>query len=367
MTVWIHSPFDNLPHEGFRRQRYWLMAEAFAAAGHSVVYWTGDFNHGTKARRVLTTPVSSPVELKLVSVRPYRRNVSLGRVLSHLLYARRLKKALVGSPNLVVSATPTLGSATVLLDYAKAVGARFVIDIQDAWPETFGRLGLPRVFLSPLARTAKRLYRESDAVTGVSERYRTIAARDDYAVFPHGILPGEPVAEPAETPTRLLYLGNLGEGYDLKTVLQALARDTRLSLDIAGKGPREADLKALAAELGLKSRVRFWGYLAAEDLRARLAAADVGLIPMRDDSWVGLPYKLGDYLAAGLPVLSSLHGECGRLLETEKVGATYDFGSSASLLEALGKLPGGRVALPESLRADLIYRRYVAFALSAAS
>ena len=32
MTVWIQNPFDNLPCEGYRKQRYWLMAEAFARA-----------------------------------------------------------------------------------------------------------------------------------------------------------------------------------------------------------------------------------------------------------------------------------------------------------------------------------------------
>ena len=49
MTVWIQNPFDNLPCEGYRKQRYWLMAEAFARAGHSVVLWTSDFSHGAKA------------------------------------------------------------------------------------------------------------------------------------------------------------------------------------------------------------------------------------------------------------------------------------------------------------------------------
>ena len=51
MTVWIQNPFDNLPQEGFRKQRYWLMAEAFVRAGHDVVYWTSDFSHATKAPR----------------------------------------------------------------------------------------------------------------------------------------------------------------------------------------------------------------------------------------------------------------------------------------------------------------------------
>ena len=51
MKVWIECPFDNLPEEGYRKQRYRLMAEAFLSEGHEVVYWTTDFNHGTKARR----------------------------------------------------------------------------------------------------------------------------------------------------------------------------------------------------------------------------------------------------------------------------------------------------------------------------
>ena len=32
MTVWIVNPFDNLPPEGYRPQRYWLMSRAFAEA-----------------------------------------------------------------------------------------------------------------------------------------------------------------------------------------------------------------------------------------------------------------------------------------------------------------------------------------------
>ena len=53
MNIWIINPFDNLPLEGFRPQRYWLMSQAFAAAGHDVTLFTTDFNHTTKKRRVV--------------------------------------------------------------------------------------------------------------------------------------------------------------------------------------------------------------------------------------------------------------------------------------------------------------------------
>ena len=82
---------------------------------------------------------------------------------------------------------------------------------------------------------------------------------------------------------------------------------------------------------------------------------------MRDDSWVGMPNKLFDYLAAGLRVASSLDGECGELLRRERIGAVYDFASPDSLLAALGLLRDSSAAasFPEFLRADSIYPEYV--------
>jgi len=58
VEIWIANPFDNLPPEGGRPQRYWLMARAFARAGHRVTLWTSDFSHARKAPRVLARGVS---------------------------------------------------------------------------------------------------------------------------------------------------------------------------------------------------------------------------------------------------------------------------------------------------------------------
>ena len=79
MTVWIENPFDNLPAEGFRPQRYWLMAEAFAKAGHNVTLWTSDFSHAKKAPRILSK-VEAPFRLKLIKTPPYSGNVSFKRI-----------------------------------------------------------------------------------------------------------------------------------------------------------------------------------------------------------------------------------------------------------------------------------------------
>lgn len=372
MKVFVHSPFDNLPCEGFRKQRYWLMAEAFAAAGHDVSYFTSDFNHGTKRRRAAAPGTVDGIDVHLVHAPPYSKNVSLRRALSHVAYARRLERAALqcAKPDVVVSAVPTLGAASAAMRVARRAGARFVLDVQDAWPETFYRL-LPRGFswlgrllLAPMHHEAKRLYREADVVTGVSERYRALTGRSDFFVAYHGI--EAPEEAPSALPRRsgaIVYAGNLGSGYDLETVLEAVRREKSLSLDIAGAGPREAALRKSAADLVAEGRVKFHGYLPGDKLGALLRTSSVGVIPMRDDSWVGLPYKLCDYLAAGLPVASSLHGECGDLLARERVGCTYDFGSCESFLEAVKRISdsgiAGAVRLPESLDASRIYAEYV--------
>ena len=137
----------------------------------------------------------------MIPVLPYRKNVSFSRIISHVLYARNFKRTArnavkrgdLAKPDIIIAATPTLGAASAALSLARRFGAKFVIDVQDAWPETFYRL-LPRGFkwlgailFLPMHLAARRLYREADVVTGVSRRYQAITGRDDYYLAYHGI------------------------------------------------------------------------------------------------------------------------------------------------------------------------------------
>jgi glycosyltransferase involved in cell wall biosynthesis len=92
-------------------------------------------------------------------------------------------------------------------------------------------------------------------------------AEDDFTVIHYGIEPGlEPEPYADEAP-RLLCVGRLIpiKGHDV--LLRAVARARRvvrdLTLDIAGSGPLETELRAQAAELGLGDAVRFLGQVAS--------------------------------------------------------------------------------------------------------
>ena len=353
MIVWIQNPFDNLPIEGFRKQRYWLMAEAFVRAGHRVVLWTTDFNHTTKKKRVVKEELEAGFEVREVPTMPYRKNVGLERVKSHREYAKAWEKTVeaeAARPDLIVTSIPTISAAEAALRIGRRCGAKVIVDVMDAWPETFERLAphgfrwLAKIALGGLRRRARRLYREADCVTGVCARYRELTGREDYHQTYHGIeIEPErrdlPHAEPPRKGVRIVYAGNLGLTYDLGTAIRGL-KGANATLDIAGKGQGEEVWKALVGELGLDSRVRFHGYLDAETLKTLLTASDVGLVPMPADSFVGVPYKFADYAASGLAILSSLGGESEDLLRAYGCGEGYAAGDPRSFALALEKLSG---------------------------
>ena len=374
MTVWIVNPFDNLPLEGNRPQRYWLLARAFARAGHDVTLWTSDFSHARKAKRVLRGPdhgerklgrrgvvrssgETPDFQVVLVETPAYRANIGLRRIWSHRVFARRWRE-LTGNaplPDVLVTSLPplALGRAAGALHAAQTL---WIVDVMDAWPETFERI-VPRALLAPLRGVAKRIYCGADAVTAVAERYvelvRTYGAACPMQVFHHGIehVDGGPVPVRTDRAFRLAYAGNMGASYDLATVVEAMKGLDGVELDLAGSGPDEAALRARAAGC---ARIRFHGYLGDRALREMLSACDAAVIPMFDASCVGVPYKIADYAAAGLPILNTLRGETACLLRDYAAGTTYPAGDGAALRAAVAAWrarPHARVGASSGRRA----------------
>ena len=381
MTVWIQNPFDNLPSEGYRKQRYWLMAEAFVRAGHDVVYWTSSFSHAKKMMRDQGSGIRDQgIEVRFIPTLPYSKNVSLARIRSHRAYANEwLRLAQSNNPTiqqsnnppLIISSCPTLSGAAVALTIGRALGCKVVVDVQDAWPETFERLApkglgwLARLLLAPVRRIARRIYREADLVTGVCDRYRELTGRSDYYRAYLGIEKGigdqgSGIRDRGWTAgvnrkIRLVYSGNLGKSYDLGTVVKAVEANGDFELDVAGFG----DFSCACP------RVRNHGMLSAPDLQALYAQCDVGIVPMTDESWVGIPNKFFDYSAAGLSIISSLGGESAGLLGKYRCGVTYRHGDAPSLAAAVRQVMAfergtSRTMCAAEFDARTIYDAYVA-------
>lgn len=174
MKVWIINPFDNLPVEGYRPQRYWLMAEAFVRAGHEVTYWTQDWSHAKKSRRSICA--ETPFALKFIHVPGYSRNICLRRIWSHWRYAARWAAAArdASVPQLVIVSSPPLLIGRAVRRFCARTGAKYVVDIMDAWPETFERVA-PRWALGWMRCVARDNYRSAAGITAVAQRYLDLA------------------------------------------------------------------------------------------------------------------------------------------------------------------------------------------------
>ena len=142
----------------------------------------------------------------------------------------------------------------------------------------------------------------------------------------------------------------MNEGYDLKTVVQAVRKcketgDISIHLHFAGTGSQEPALKQYCQEHQLLSHpavVTFHGQLDKKRVNELLLNADIGLVANKPETLVACPYKAAEYAAAGLPILSCLEGGelHGQLLREYNAGSEYKEGDVDSLYSAIEKCNG---------------------------
>ena len=167
----------------------------------------------------------------------------------------------------------------------------------------------------PSAFTADRL-RE----VGVPLREPTVLAN---------FLPDAEFAEapPAGPPRHALFAGRLVPEKGLETAVEAAAL-AGVPLAIAGSGPEEPALRALAGRL--EADVRFLGRLGSEELAEARRAAAFCVIPSRWDE--PCPYAAIESMAAGVPVLASAMGALPWMVGPESVLPARDAGRWAEAM-----------------------------------
>jgi glycosyltransferase involved in cell wall biosynthesis len=147
---------------------------------------------------------------------------------------------------------------------------------------------------------------------------------------------------PRPDATDIVCLGELRavKGFDVLiealSILKAAGR--RVTATIAGEGPDQAELRALAEELEVTDQVRFVGYRPA---REAFALGRMMVIPSRAES---LPYVILEAAAGGVPIVSTRVGgipeifgpDSDHLIEPDDVGALA--GAIARALDAPAEL-----------------------------
>lgn len=353
MIVWIVNPFDRLPGESGRPGRYWTLAEILSRRGHEVVWWSSGFSHGSKTRRKLENANDKVAAVRLLDTQPYRRNVSLARIVNHRqfanrfyqLAARELREYPYLRPDRIVVSLPPISPANLAIGLRDEYGGKVIVDIQDAWPETFYRLVpgtgkahdyLSRLFLSPWHRQAQNAYVNADAITAVAQTYVDLSGANNRGQPNYVAYLGAPFRQldallkadrRSVSPFTFVYLGSMSMNYDLETVLEAARlmtqADSSFRIVIAGKGPYEQKLRRRCKELDLESVIEFRGYLEYDQVVKLLGESHCALNTIVPESYCAMPNKVADYFGAGLPVINSIPGELAGLIKANDAGAYY--------------------------------------------
>lgn len=141
---------------------------------------------------------------------------------------------------------------------------------------------------------------------------------------------------------RFTYLGLMEMPRGIVDVLDAAAALCReampIEVDLIGDGRDLAFFRARASALDLSpSTVRFHGRLENREALRLVATADVGLVPHHaDESWnTTIPNKLFDYMAAGLPVITSDAIPSARVVRATEAGLVYRSQDAADLARCM--------------------------------
>ncbi len=371
MHVFLVTAFEPIPSDHVRPMRYMGLANQLITQGHRVTILTTTFFHHTKAHRFdKDTIYEVEPNYRVVILRSwsYGRNISIRRFLADWQLAQRLREYLpsLPKPDVIVAALPPLSTVSTVLEYGVHHDVPVVVDVIDPWPDLFVTLVPPlaqpaaRRLLWPFYRQVGKIMQQASGLSSISDTYLQWGAKlsDDPDQPKRVFYPAVDVSSVAHTGAqmetkhiasnnnkiRFVYAGALSRAYDVETIIEcARILDTE-GLDcveflIAGNGPKSESLVQMANGL---PNVKLLGWLGAEDLAYLLAESHVGIACYSRYATQSITYKLFDYLAAGLPILTSLPGEMSDLIVRERVGEIYpteDPVALARLVKELAEKP----------------------------
>jgi glycosyltransferase involved in cell wall biosynthesis len=178
-------------------------------------------------------------------------------------------------------------------------------------------------------------------------------------VVPHAVS-APAVPEASSDGRTLVFAGRLVPQKALSVAFEAVRRNERVTLLVAGDGPERARIEAEAP-----SNVRLLGAQPRERVFELLRSADATLL---SSDWESFGLVAAESLALGTPVLAAAAGGVAEVVENERNGLLVPAGDAAGLAEAIRRYFADpelrarlRAAAADSVRdlaPDLVYPRY---------
>jgi glycosyltransferase involved in cell wall biosynthesis len=318
------------------------LCRALAARGHDIRVLTarlpdGGFSEGGEGYQVIRVP----------SWRTSRFAVSFVEMASYILVGIRpgLAQIRQWQPDLIHAhfAVPTGALAYAL---SRWTGVPYVLtvhlgDVPGGVPEKTDRWFR---FVDPFTPP---IWQRAGKVIAVSEYTKKLADARYHVpvdVIPNGIQLQHSDAKSVSDPPRLIFAGRFQPQKNLLFLLDALdcVRDLPWLLELVGDGPQRGKLEEKAEHLGLQDRIAFRGWITPDEVRSKLRASDLLVMPSLSE---GLPVVGVEALAQGVAIAATAAGGLAELVQDGRNGILCPVGDGDCYIDGLRRCLADREAL----------------------
>lgn len=327
------------------------IAPALVGRGHNVTVLTGLPNYPKGVifdgyedkinRRLLDREYEAQYGVRIIrcNMRPRKKGIK-NLMLNYLSFAYKARKEVAkldGNYDVVLSYQ--LSPITMVIPaiiYKRKWGKPLLLYCLDIWPESAkAHIRKPFNLLYSFIKALSRwVYNQCDRVLVTSRPFiEYLNGQNRVPLSKLAYLPQHSDSSMIEmnltaennSIADFMFAGNLGAGQNLTTIIDAatiIGPRSDYKIHFVGDGSQREILEQMVRDRNLQNNIIFHGNQKRSDMPLFYKKADVLLITLRGNNFVGntMPGKLQMYMTTGKPILGAINGAANEVITESKCG-----------------------------------------------
>ncbi len=304
----------------------------YVKKGYDVIYVTSDFDHMTKKRYCFNEYKNS----KQLHVISYKKNLSISRILSHLMFSYKTFYMLLAcKPELVYVEVPNNSLVKSSAKYKKINNAEIIVDVFDMWPESMPvktknmivnrGFNIWRNFRNKNLKFADQIWIECDYYRELlSAQKINLPMETKYLTLENAETSIE--TKVSEDEIDLCYLGSINNIIDIsliEKIVSELAKNKRTRIHIIGDGERKDEFLEILKQNSIEI-IDHGKVYEIDKLQEIFNQCWFGVNVLREGLAIGITMKSISYFRGGLPIINTVQGDTSRFIEECNIGINVD-------------------------------------------
>lgn len=304
----------------------------YVKKGYDVIYVTSDFDHMTKKRYCFNEYKNS----KQLHVISYKKNLSISRILSHLMFSYKTFYMLLAcKPELVYVEVPNNSLVKSSAKYKKINNAEIIVDVFDMWPESMPvktknmivnwGFDIWRNFRNKNLKFADQIWIECDYYRELlSAQKINLPMETKYLKLKNAETSIE--MKVSEEEIDLCYLGSINNIIDIsliEKIVSEFAKNKRTRIHIIGDGERKDEFLDILEKNSIEI-IDHGKVYEIDKLQEIFDQCWFGINVLREDLAIGITMKSISYFRGGLPIINTVQGDTSRFVEECNIGINVD-------------------------------------------